>query len=452
LADSTIGRVCPTCKTEYPPSVLRCPKDNTTTLENLVSGGNHPLVGTFIGSYRIKKQIGSGGMGEVLLGEHPTLGVSVAIKILRKEFSEDTELVARFFAEAKTIANLKHPNIVEVLDLSVLPDGRAYYIMEHLQGHSLAKLISRAHYLSPQNALPLFRELLSALAVAHQKGVVHRDIKPANIFLLREPQRGARVKLLDFGIAKLLTLTKNSVLSLPGVVLGTPAYMSPEQAMGKPVGISSDLYSVGVVLFEVLTGELPFGDSDDEAVMGAHVRQAFPTLSSRRPGLAHLNSLLGCFLAKDPSKRFADASEAITSIASAEKAPPLAEDESEEVLTTRRALRSEAPKLNQEKTAEPKAPVRAKTPVAQAVIQIPSTSIVKQDNLEVSSELLISQRNESALEAPSFEPTMRLRPTAAKHSAPTPPVNVKKIAPFVVLGGVGLLLLIGLIWFLLSAP
>jgi serine/threonine protein kinase len=120
---STLGRLCPSCKTEYPPGVLRCPKDNTSTTENLVEVGSHPLAGTFVGSYRIKKLIGAGGMGEVLLGEHPTLGMSVAIKILRKEVSSDAEMVSRFFAEAKTIANLKHPNIVEILDLSVLPDG-----------------------------------------------------------------------------------------------------------------------------------------------------------------------------------------------------------------------------------------------------------------------------------------------------------------------------------------
>jgi serine/threonine protein kinase len=442
--------VCPSCRTEYPPGVLRCPKDNASTIENAVSGGTHPLAGTFIGSYRIKKIIGAGGMGEVLLGEHPTLGMSVAIKVLRKEVSQDAELVARFFAEAKTIANLKHPNIVEVLDLSVLPDGRAYYMMEHLQGHSLAKVISRAQRLTPQEALPLFRELLSALAVAHQKGVIHRDIKPANIFLLKELQNGARVKLLDFGIAKLLAPTKGPALSLPGIVLGTPAYMSPEQAMGKPVSAASDLYSVGVVLFEVLTGDLPFGDTDDAAVMGAHVKQAYPKLSSRRPELAYLNALLGRFLEKDPAKRFASANEAISAIEAAERGPAQ-EDESEEALTVRRAPISEEPA--KPVSVEPQATPPSKDPATSVALRVPGQAkpIRKQDNLEVSSDLLLSQRNEPVA-PPSFDPTMRLRPTADKYRDPKPPANATNVVPFVVLGGVGLLLLLGLIWFLFSAP
>jgi serine/threonine protein kinase len=455
VATSTLGRVCPTCKTEYPPGVLRCPKDNASTLENAISVGSHPLTGTFIGSYRIKKLIGAGGMGEVLLGEHPTLGMSVAIKILRKEVSQDAELVSRFFAEAKTIANLKHPNIVEVVDLSVLPDGRAYYMMEHLQGQSLAKAISRAQYLSPQDALPLFRELLSALAVAHQKGVIHRDIKPANIFLLKELQNGARVKLLDFGIAKLLTPTKGTALSLPGIVLGTPAYMSPEQAMGKPVGATSDLYSVGVVLFEALTGDLPFGDLDDQAVMSAHVRRAYPKLSSRRPELAHLDALLGRFLEKDPTNRFASANEAITALEAAEKAPPQREDESEEALTLRRSPTLEETTLEMEKTVRNHAknpkPNKAKQQTARAPEHpIP---ILKQENLEVAPELLLPQQ-----EAPTFEPTMRLRPKAATPHSSDPLADVKAAAPpkngapLIMFGVIGLLLLAGLLWFFFVAP
>jgi serine/threonine protein kinase len=447
VSQSAAGRVCPQCQTEYPPGVLRCPKDNQATSEAATASGTHPLAGTFIGSYRVKKLIGAGGMGEVLLGEHPTLGVTVAIKILRDEVSRDAEQVARFFAEAKTIASLQHPNIVEVLDLSVLPDGRAYYIMEHLRGHSLARVLSRAKMLPPNEALPLFRELLSALSVAHKRGVVHRDIKPANIFLLSELQNGVRVKLLDFGIAKLLGPTQGRALSLPGVVLGTPAYMSPEQAMGKPVTASSDLYSVGVMLFEALTGELPFGDIDDVAQMGARVRQAPPKPSSRRPELAPYDRLLALFLEKEPARRIESADAAIAAIRAVEQGNPI--EEPEEAMTVRRAPIAED--TSEEETLDPNSNDEPSDVATHIAVRIPGKpkEILKQDNIAVSADLLLSQKNAPVKTAPAeVDATVRLRASRPKEKPNEAAIAPVPKAPFVLLGVVGVVLLLIIFWFL----
>ena len=275
------------------------------------------MLGSFIGSYQIKKRLGVGAMGEVFLGEHPTLGKQVAIKVLRKEVSTDQELVKRFFAEAQAISALRHPNIVKALDLSVLPDGRAYYISEYLEGKSFLQLLQQKKRLDFFEAKPLIQQLLSALSAAHQKGIIHRDIKPANVFLTNEVG-DAQVKLLDFGIAKLqdksgLALTG---VSVPGVVLGTPAYMAPEQCTGKEVQPSSDLYSVGVMLFEMLTGSLPFGLLDDQKQMEAHVRQKPPLLRGRLPNASPaIEAFLQKTLEKNPKLRFASADEMLLALA-----------------------------------------------------------------------------------------------------------------------------------------
>jgi serine/threonine protein kinase len=274
------------------------------------------LPNSTIGSYQIKQCLGAGAMGEVYLGEHPTLGKRVAIKILRKEVSTDQELVKRFFAEAQVLSALRHPNIVKALDLSVLPDGRAYYVTEYLEGQSLLQLLQDKKRLEFVEAKPLIQQLLQALAVAHQKGIIHRDIKPANIFLV---QNGATplLKLLDFGIAKLQDKSGMALngLSVPGVVLGTPAYMAPEQCTGKDIQPASDLYSVGVVLFELLTGSLPFGLIDDQQLMEAHVRQKPPLLRGRLPSASPaLEVFLQRAFQKRIKDRFTSAEEMLTAL------------------------------------------------------------------------------------------------------------------------------------------
>lgn len=287
---------------------------------------NQGLLGSFIGSYQVKRCLGFGAMGEVYLGEHPTLGRQVAIKILRKEVSTDQELVKRFFAEAQVLSTLQHPNIVKAIDLSVLPDGRTYYVTEFLEGKSLLQLIQEKKRLAFTEAKPLIEQLLQALSAAHKKGIIHRDVKPANIFLVKT--NGAPLlKLLDFGIAKLqdksgLALTG---LSVPGVVLGTPAYMAPEQCTGKDIQPASDLYSVGVVLFELLTGSLPFGLLDEQAQMEAHVRQKAPLLRGSLPSASlALEAFLQRSFEKSLKKRFTSAQEMLAALNEIPEPLPLA--------------------------------------------------------------------------------------------------------------------------------
>jgi serine/threonine protein kinase len=274
------------------------------------------MIGSFIGSYQVKRCLGFGAMGEVYLGEHPTLGRQVAIKILRKEVSTDQELVKRFFAEAQVLSTLQHPNIVKAIDLSVLPDGRTYYVTEFLEGRSLLQLIQEKKRIEFAEAKPLIQQLLQALSVAHEKGIIHRDVKPANIFLVKT-SGAPLLKLLDFGIAKLQDksgLAMNG-LSVPGVVLGTPAYMAPEQCTGKDIQPASDLYSVGIVLFELLTGKLPFGLLDEQAQMEAHVRQKAPLLRGSLPSASPaLEAFLQRSFEKSLKKRFASAQEMLTAL------------------------------------------------------------------------------------------------------------------------------------------
>ena len=319
---------------------------------------NQSMIGSFIGSYQLKKRIGVGAMGEVFLGEHPTLGKQVAIKVLRKEVSNDQELVKRFFAEAQAISALRHPNIVKALDLSVLPDGRAYYISEYLEGKSFLQFLQQKKRLDFFEAKPLIQQLLSALSAAHQKGIIHRDIKPANVFLTDEVS-DAQVKLLDFGIAKLqdksgLALTG---VSVPGVVLGTPAYMAPEQCTGKEVQPSSDLYSVGVMLFEMLTGSLPFGLLDDQKQMEAHVRQKPPLLRGHLPNASPaIEAFLQKTLEKNPKHRFTSADEMLAALDAIPEPLPVTtviEIEKKEFTCKEEIVAVSAPALDEESSIGP---------------------------------------------------------------------------------------------------
>ncbi len=219
-----------------------------------------PLIGSQIGAYRIESLLGIGGMGRVYKAVHPKIGSRVAIKVLSRECSDRRDLVERFFAEAKAVNVVAHENIVNVLDLAVLPDGRPYIVMEYLDGAPLSSLISQARSEGPMPIGAVVRlavEVLDALSAAHAKGIIHRDLKPDNIYV----SPAGRGKVLDFGIAKLHPELGGSATHT-GSLLGTPQYMSPEQAAGRPVDARADLYSMGVILFECVTLQKPFlGDS-----------------------------------------------------------------------------------------------------------------------------------------------------------------------------------------------
>jgi Flp pilus assembly protein TadD len=235
------------------------------------------------GRYRIDGFLGGGGMAHVYRAEHLGIGRWVAIKVLHAILSRSHEAVARFQREAVTSGRLEHPNIVSVTDSGALHDGRCFLVMEALDGETLAERLEREGRLPWRTALALMRGIVLGLQHAHEHGVVHRDIKPDNIFVLRRDQEPL-VKILDFGIAKLQAhSTAGARITQQGLTIGSPTYMSPEQAADGEITPASDLYSATVVLFEMLTGHPPFDDRDPVVTMKAHVTMRPPTLGERAP-------------------------------------------------------------------------------------------------------------------------------------------------------------------------
>jgi serine/threonine-protein kinase len=255
----------------------------------------------FDGRYRIIRRLGAGGMANVYLAEDQELGRNVAIKILNERHAGDEQFVERFRREAKNAASLSHPNIVSIYDRGEA-EGTYYIAMEHLDGRNLKELIIARGPAPVRIAIEYTKQILSALRFAHRNGIVHRDIKPHNVLV----DRDGRLKVTDFGIAR----AGASQMTEAGSIVGTAQYLSPEQAGGTAVDQRSDLYSVGIVLYELLTGTVPFtGDSPVEIAM-KHLSAKLPLPSEKRPDLPRdLDLLVARALAKDPDDRFADADE-----------------------------------------------------------------------------------------------------------------------------------------------
>src|SRR5947209_3215739 len=261
--------------------------------------------GTVIdGRYRVKTRIGSGGMADVYCAVDEQLGRDVALKLLHRRFAEDREFVERFRREASSAAGLQHPNVVGVYDRGEW-DGTSYIAMEHLEGRTLKQVIADEAPLDPIRAIDLVVQLLRAARFAHKRGVIHRDLKPQNVIV--DPE--SRAKVTDFGIAR----AGASDMTQTGSIMGTAQYLSPEQAQGLPVDDRSDLYSVGVVLYEMLTGRVPF--DGDSAVSIALKQVAEPPRPPRElnPSIPpELEAVVLRAIAKDPAHRFQDADEMIT--------------------------------------------------------------------------------------------------------------------------------------------
>jgi serine/threonine-protein kinase len=335
------GLVCPRCRgaadrPDDPSAIIRCPEDGYVFIraESLADADGDPFLGrTVAGRYVILGKLGAGSMGTVYRARHEAMGRDVAVKILRADRIAFTNAKARFVREARAMSMLASPHTVTVFDFGELPvdpkdeeleiaGSSLYLAMELLSGESLAQRLDRVTRLSLEEASVIARHALLSLAEAHEKGVIHRDLKPDNLFLARSPgaERGEICKVLDFGIAKVMSDTVRGVDALEtqeGMVFGTPRYMSPEQAQGRALDARSDLYALGVLLYQMLTGRPPFVDDDAVVVMAHHIRTvpAPPTRVAPDAGIPRaLSDLVLRALSKDPSRRPATARELIAEL------------------------------------------------------------------------------------------------------------------------------------------
>ncbi|HEX8438356.1 protein kinase domain-containing protein [Archangium sp.] len=302
------------CHTPHPelaecPTFLRAREEGTNqpTLAPAGERGGEPLVGQRFGSFMALRELGRGGMGTVLLAEHVLIPKRVAVKVLHRHLAEEPELVARFLAEARAMSLVQHENVVTVYDLDTR-EGSPYFVMEYLEGQSLASFARGP--LEPRLVVELLAQVCDALGAAHARGIIHRDLKPANLFLVQGPNGRHRVKLLDFGIAKRLVRLEGETPTRTGVLMGTPEFMAPEQCGSKEVDARTDLYAVGVLGYQLLTGTTPFSGSNAAEILVAHLQQTPRPPHEVRPGIPPaLSAVLLRALAKRPEARYSTAAE-----------------------------------------------------------------------------------------------------------------------------------------------
>ena len=302
-----------------PPGVSACPADGTflsTPSEDSDEAGavlnawvptetKDPLLGSRLGEYQVTARLGLGGMGIVYEGVQPLIGKRVAIKVLRWEVAADDGQMERLLMEARSVNAIRHRGIIDIFGFGELPDGRHYFVMEYLEGHPLNRVIAAEAPLPVKFATSLIDDVLASLDAAHRAGVIHRDLKPSNVFVVREPSGVRYAKLLDFGLAKQGPLgggiTPQSQVSM---VVGTPGYMPPEQARGDPVSPQTDLYSLGVVAFEMLTGQTPFAGKTFFDVVAKQTREPPPPPSRFNSAVPPaLDELVIRLLSPDPANR-----------------------------------------------------------------------------------------------------------------------------------------------------
>src|SRR4051794_1322964 len=269
------------------------------------------MIGTKLsGRYRLEAKLGSGGMSTVYLARDETLDRAVAVKVMHREMSEQADQLERFRQEARAVAKLSHPNVVAVIDAGE-DHGYPYIVFEYVEGETLKQRIARVGALDIQEAIAYAIEIARGLTIAHARNMVHRDIKPQNILIDDE----GRAKLTDFGISRQL---EQDGMTATGRVLGTTDYVAPEQAMGKAVDPRSDIYSLGVVLYEMLVGQVPFKADSQVGVAMKHVNEELPDVQSRRPEVSAAVALVvERATTKDPARRYQEVGEMIDDLSTA---------------------------------------------------------------------------------------------------------------------------------------
>jgi serine/threonine protein kinase/formylglycine-generating enzyme required for sulfatase activity len=275
-------KLCPACKRELKADLVSCPFDGQILIESVPAD---KLINTLLDDkYRLDEKVGEGGMGTVYRATHVQMEHTVAVKVLHPEQSSDQIAVERFRREARAAAQIRHPNAVAVTDFGVTKDsGIAYLVMEFLEGGDLRAKIKREKQLAYEDAFLIMSQACSAVDAAHEKGIIHRDLKPDNIWLLQSRDGAPHVKVLDFGIAKLKTSPDANKLTQKGMIVGTPYYMSPEQCRGEELDARSDIYSLGIILYEMLGGKVPFEGDTPLAVVVKHNNDEPQSLRFLRP-------------------------------------------------------------------------------------------------------------------------------------------------------------------------
>src|SRR5579871_2751039 len=305
-------RTCPQCSTQCDEQHKFCPACGFP-IGKVAVDSDDPLLGRNLpGGYVIIELVGIGGMGRVYRAVQTNLGRTVAVKLIHPHLVGEENAAARFITEARAASRLNHPNSVGIIDFGKSPDGQLYLVMEFLRGRDLARVMYEEGALPVRRVVDVLRQTLAALAEAHSENIIHRDLKPENIIL--EPVRsgGDFVKVVDFGLAKIRADHTQPGITSPGIVCGTPEYMSPEQARGDPLDARSDLYAVGVILFQLLTGHLPFEAESPTQVVLAHLTQPPPNPREIAPERQIPDSLVHVVLkalSKDPADRYQDSAE-----------------------------------------------------------------------------------------------------------------------------------------------
>jgi serine/threonine-protein kinase len=302
-------KVCPQCGTEYPANARFCEIDGTALRS--AAGGND-LVGSIVADrYHIMKKLGEGGMGQVYLAEHVKMGRKSALKVMHPGMKADVDAISRFNREAANASRIAHPNVAAVYDFGETPDGLIFLAMEFIDGPPLTSVIEQQGALPPKRAADIVRQTADALAVAHDMGIVHRDLKPDNIMVARTRDGGDLVKVVDFGIAKAAGNEAQKVTKT-GLVVGTPEYMSPEQLSGDKLDGRSDIYSLGLVAFNMLTGMLPFPADSQQESMIMRLTDRPNTLGEMKPDRswpADVQAVMDRALERDVTARYQNATD-----------------------------------------------------------------------------------------------------------------------------------------------
>jgi len=319
-------KICTTCGAEWPDETKFCPKDGSALK---AAGGEESLVGGVLQSYHITKKLGEGGMGAVYLGEHVKMGRKSAIKVMTESLAKDTDAIARFNREAANAASINHVNVCAIYDFGETSDGTIFLAMEYIEGEALTDLIKREGPLDLQRAGTILKQTGDALQAAHELGIVHRDLKPDNIMIAKARDGSDLVKVVDFGIAKAMGGEEGQNVTRTGLVVGTPEYMSPEQLSGDKLDGRSDVYSLSLVFFRMITGTLPFQADSAQEVMIKRLTDDPTRLAEAHQGGAfppQLQAVMDHAMERMPTDRYATAEEfareAIDACAGAQVADP----------------------------------------------------------------------------------------------------------------------------------